>query len=94
MHLGQAYLAAKAFTEADSEFDLCLKRRGEATAVFLDDVPSYHYLPPVYYFLGRARQGLKSPGAADSFRTFLSIKQKGGGEDPMIADARRRVAAR
>ena len=93
MRLGEAYLAAKAFTEADSEFDLCLKRRGEAAAVFLDDVPCYHYLPPIYYFLGRARQGLKSPGATDAFRTFLNIKQKGGSEDPLVADARRRLAA-
>jgi hypothetical protein len=33
-----------------------MKRRGEATAVFLDEVPSYRYLPPVYYYLGRARR--------------------------------------
>ena len=28
--LGRAYLAAEAFTQADAEFDRCLKRRGEA----------------------------------------------------------------
>lgn len=28
--LGRAYLAAGAFPQADSEFDLCLKRRGSA----------------------------------------------------------------
>ena len=44
--MGRAYLDAGAFTEASSEFDICLKRRGEATSVFLDDVPSYHVLPP------------------------------------------------
>ena len=27
--LGQVYLAAGAFTEADSQFDQCMKRRGE-----------------------------------------------------------------
>src|SRR5205085_4829419 len=36
--LGRAYLAAQAFTEADAEFDACVTRKGEATAVYLDDV--------------------------------------------------------
>src|ERR1019366_390537 len=46
--LGRAYLAAELYPDADSEFDVCLRRRGEATAVFLDDVPSVRYLPAVY----------------------------------------------
>ncbi|HKV23660.1 MAG TPA: protein kinase [Candidatus Acidoferrum sp.] len=87
--MGRAYLDAGAFTEASSEFDVCLQRRGEATSVFLDDVPSYHYLPPVYYYQGRAREGLRSPGAAESYKQFLSIKEKGAG-DPLVADAQRR----
>ncbi len=90
--MGLAYLAASAFTEASSEFDVCLKRRGEATSVFLDDIPSYHLLPAVYYYQGRAREGLHSSGAADSYTTFLTIKEKGTG-DPLVADARRRLAA-
>ena len=90
--LGRAYLDAGAYTEASSEFDVCLKRRGEVTSVFLDDVPSYHLLPPVYYYQGRAQEGLKSPGAADSYKTFLAIKEKGAG-DPLVADATRRLAA-
>src|SRR5882762_6300949 len=90
--MGLAYLAASAFTEASSEFDVCLKRRGEATSVFLDDIPSYHLLPAVYYYQGRAREGLHSSGAADSYTTFLTIKEKGAG-DPLVADARRRLAA-
>jgi tetratricopeptide (TPR) repeat protein len=90
--LGQAYLAAEAYTEAYSEFEACLKRRGEATSIFLDDVPSYHYLPSVYYYLGRAQEGLGSPGAADSYRTFLALKDTGDG-DPLVADARRRLAS-
>lgn len=78
---------------ASSEFDVCLKRRGEATSVFLDDVPSYHYyLPAVYYYQGHAREGLKSPGAGESYKAFLSIKEKGAG-DPLVADAKKRLAA-
>jgi hypothetical protein len=80
-----------AFTEAYSELEVCLKRRGEATAAFLDEVPTYRLFPAVYYYMGRAQEGLKSPAAADSYRTFLQIKQKGEG-DPLVADARRRVA--
>src|SRR5882762_9293212 len=90
--LGRAYLEVSAFTEASSEFDVCLKRRGEKTSVFLDDMPSYHYLPPVYYYQGRAREGLKSAGAGESYRAFLSMKEKGAG-DPLVADARKRLAA-
>jgi len=90
--MGLAYLAASAFTEASSEFDVCLKRRGEATSVFLDDIPSYHLLPAVYYYQGRAREGLHSSGAADSYQTFLTIKERGTG-DPLVADAQRRLAS-
>ncbi len=70
---------------------MCLKRRGEATSIFLDDVPSYHYLPAVYYYQGRAREGLKSPGTAESYKIFLLIKEKGAG-DPLVAEARKRLA--
>jgi tetratricopeptide (TPR) repeat protein len=89
--MGLAYLAASAFTEASSEFDVCLTRRGEVTSVFLDDVPSYHLLPPVYYYQGRAREGLHSSGAEESYKTFLAIKGRGAG-DPLVADAQRRIA--
>ena len=88
--LGQAYLEAGAFAEADSEFDRCLKRRGEALELFTDDMPTYSYLPAVYYLQGRARDGLKSPGAADSYSTYLAIREKAG-EDPLIPDVRKRL---
>ena len=90
--LGRAYLDLGAFTEASSEFDVCLKRRGEATSIFLDDVPSYHLLPPVYYYQGRAREGLNSPGSEESYKQFLSIKEKGAG-DPLVTDAQRRISS-
>jgi tetratricopeptide (TPR) repeat protein/predicted Ser/Thr protein kinase len=88
--LGRAYLAMAAFSEASSEFDICTKRRGEAAAIFLDDVPSYHLYAPVIYYQGLAHEGLKSADAAQYFKQFLAIKAKGAG-DPMIADARRRL---
>lgn len=88
--LGRAYLEAGAFTQASSEFDACLRRRGEATSVFLDDNPSYHWFPGVLYYQGRAREGLKSPGAAESYKMFLDIKGKSEG-DALVADARKRL---
>ena len=50
--LGRAYLEAGQFPQADSEFDRCLKRRGEALSLFLDEEPTYAYLPPVYLLPG------------------------------------------
>jgi eukaryotic-like serine/threonine-protein kinase len=93
LNLGRAYLEAGAFPEADSELEKCLKRRGEASALYLDDVPTFRALPPAYYYLGRAQEGLKSPGASDSFKTFLAIKEKAQGSDPLVLDAQRRLAA-
>ena len=89
--LGQACLEAKAFTDAYSEFEECLKRHGETLAIFLNDVPSYHYYPPVYYYLARAQEGLGSPAAAESYRKFLRIKEKAEETDPLIDDARKRL---
>jgi tetratricopeptide (TPR) repeat protein len=88
--LGRAYLTMGAFSEASSEFDICVKRRGEAVAIFLDDVPSYHLYAPVLYYQGLAHEGLKSADATQYFKQFLAIKAKGAG-DPMVADARRRL---
>jgi tetratricopeptide (TPR) repeat protein/predicted Ser/Thr protein kinase len=92
LDLGKAYLEAGAFTQADDELETCIKRRGEATALFLEESPSYRVFPPVYYYLGRAREGLKSPGAAEAFKTFLAF-QTGEG-DPLAADARKRLAGK
>jgi tetratricopeptide (TPR) repeat protein/predicted Ser/Thr protein kinase len=89
---GRAFLELGAFTEADADFEACAKRRGEATAVFLDDIPTFHYFPPVLYYRGRAQEGLGSTSAAESYKQFLAIKAKGDG-DPLVADARRRLGA-
>ena len=93
LDLGRAYVEAGAFTEAHAQLEMCRERRGEATAVFLDDVPSYRLFPPVLYYLGRAHEGLNSPDATVSYKAFLAIKEKGDG-DPLVADARRRLTAR
>jgi tetratricopeptide (TPR) repeat protein len=88
--LGRAYLVAGLYVEADSEFDRCIKRRGEALELLTDNVPTYGYFPLVYYYQGRVRQGLKTPGFAESYRTYLSIRGKAG-EDPLLPEIRRRL---
>jgi tetratricopeptide (TPR) repeat protein/predicted Ser/Thr protein kinase len=88
--LGRAYLEAGMFVEADSEFDRCMKRRGEALEIFQDSTPTFAYFPPIYYYQGRVREGLKSPGFAEPYRMYLSIRGKAG-EDPFLADIRRRL---
>jgi len=90
LDLGRAYLAMGAFVEASSEFAVCRKRRGEAAAVFLDDVPSYHLYPQVLYYQGVAQERLNGATASDYIKQFIAIKAQGG-EDPMIADARRHL---
>jgi eukaryotic-like serine/threonine-protein kinase len=86
--LGRAYLEAGLNVEADSEFDLCLKWRGEAMELL--DGPTYGYFPPVYYYQGRVREGMKSSGAGDSYRTYLSIRGKSS-EDPLVPEVRRHL---
>jgi serine/threonine protein kinase/tetratricopeptide (TPR) repeat protein len=90
--LGRAYLEAGALTQADSEFDRCIKRRGEALSLFLDEEPTFGYFPPVYYYQGRVRQGLKSTGADESYQHYLDIRGQSS-EDPLVPDVRRRNAS-
>lgn len=91
--LGRAYVEAGLFTEADSELENCLKRRGEASAVYLDDVPTFRRLPLVSYYLGRAQEGMKSTAAAvESYKAFLAAKANGD-EVGLVKDAQKRVAA-
>ena len=89
--LGRAYLEAEAYTEAYSELEQCLERKDESVAVFLDDVPSFHYFPHVYYYMGLAQEGLQSPGAVQSFRSFLDMRGETE-KDPLVDDARSRIA--
>jgi len=90
--LGRAYLEAGGFTQADAEFDRCIKRRGETLALFLDEEPTYGYFPTAYYFLGRAREGLNTAGFTESYRTYLSIRGQSK-EDALLPEVRRRAVS-
>jgi tetratricopeptide (TPR) repeat protein/tRNA A-37 threonylcarbamoyl transferase component Bud32 len=84
--LGRAYLAAGAYAQADSAFDRCIQRRGEALSFLVDEEPTFGYFPPVYYYQGRVREGLNT-GFVDS---YLKIRGASS-EDPLLADVRTRA---
>jgi eukaryotic-like serine/threonine-protein kinase len=90
--LGRAYLEAGAFAQADSEFDRCVARRGEALALFLDEEPTFGIAPLLDYYQGRVREGLGTAGFADAYRRYLDLRSPAG-EDVLLPDVRKRIAA-
>jgi serine/threonine protein kinase/tetratricopeptide (TPR) repeat protein len=90
--LGVAYVQAAHFAEAMSELDACEKRRGEATALFFDDVPTVRYLATLPYWIGRAQEGLGMGGPSKTrYEAFLKLRTDAKG-DPLVEDVRRRLA--
>lgn len=86
--LGRAYLEAGFFAEAFDEFENCYERRGEATAMFLDDTPTVRYLADLPYWTGRAQEGLGMATAAErSYEAFVALQRSG----PLAEDARKRL---
>jgi serine/threonine protein kinase/Flp pilus assembly protein TadD len=88
--LGRVYLRAKAFPQADSEFERCINRRGEALALFLDEEPTFGFFPMVYYYQGQVREGLKSTRVAESYKAYLDIRGKST-DDPLVPELRKAV---
>jgi tetratricopeptide (TPR) repeat protein len=64
--LGRAYYAAGYFAEALSEFERCKERIGEATAIFLDDMPTFHRTAHLSSWLEKTQQELGIVPAASS----------------------------
>jgi tetratricopeptide (TPR) repeat protein len=92
--LGITYVEGGQYLSAQAELGAADKRRGEATAVFLDDMPSFRYLAPLPYWLGRVQEGITagSPAAAENYRKFLALRPEGS-TDPLAVDARKRLAS-
>ncbi len=89
--LGVAYVQAGHFAEGLTELEACQRRRGEATAIFLDDTPSLRYLATLPYWLGRAQEGVgQQQAAAANYQGFVAIRA-GVPADPLVADATRRA---
>ena len=88
--LGRAYLAAGQFAEATDELAICERRRGEAAAIFLDDLPSWRYVATLPYWQGIAMAGVGMQEAArQKLQAFIDSRTA---EDELLADARRRLA--
>jgi len=93
--LGQAYvLAPQPDTGPDALSELeaqCLRRRGEATSIFLDDVPSWRYTADLTYWVGRAYEKVGNPAKSrELYQTYLKLRAPA--DDDITADARRRAA--
>jgi tetratricopeptide (TPR) repeat protein len=90
--LGVAYIQAGGFAEALPELELCEKRKGEATALFLNDRPTVRYLATLPYWIGRAQEGLNMAAPAKTrYEEFLKLRKDAAG-DPLVLDARRRIS--
>jgi eukaryotic-like serine/threonine-protein kinase len=89
--LGRAYFAAGALTEADSEFDRCVVRRGEALSL-MDEGPTYGLFPIVYYYQGRAREAMKTANFTAAYREYLKIRGEST-DDPLLTEIRRRIGS-
>lgn len=57
-YLGQAYLAARYPAESSAEFHAAYQRRGEAMAMFFDDVPTWRYIASLETWREKARNVL------------------------------------
>ncbi|MBI2820034.1 MAG: protein kinase [Acidobacteria bacterium] len=92
--LGRAYTEAGHYGEAWAQFDLCWKRSGEAADLFFADMTTLRYLPPLYYWSGRAQEGLgMKETAQNSYQVFLKLRADTDPSAPLVADARQRSAA-
>jgi tetratricopeptide (TPR) repeat protein len=92
-YLGVAYVQAEHYAEGLAELDGARKRRGEATAVFLNEVPTFRYLAHLPYWLGRAQEGVGNAGAArENYEAYLKLRAGAASADPLVADARARLA--
>ena len=88
--LGKAYLRAGSHAEALDEFNRAEQRRGEASAVFLDDLPTWRFVADLPYWRARAQQEIgMSHAARESYRVYLTLRADG----PLARDARERMAS-
>lgn len=73
--LGQTYALADYQAEALGEFKQCEDRLGEATALFLDDIPTFHYSAPLYLWLAKTKQqlGMSREATAD-YERYLDLR--------------------
>ena len=88
---GHQFDSAVVAEAALRDLEECQKRRGEGSAVFLDDIPSFRLVASLPYWIGRAQEGMgSSDGARASYRSFVDARAASAG-DRLTADARQRL---
>ncbi len=91
--LGRAYLEGGHAAEALAEFEGCEKRVGETADLMFADTATLRYLPPLYYWLARAQEGVGMTSAArDNYRRFLSLRTDADPNDPLVVQAKQAAA--
>jgi tetratricopeptide (TPR) repeat protein len=90
--LARVAIDAKEYAMAYSELQTVLERLGEV-ALATDDTTRVRYVPALSYYLALAQEGIQSAEATATFKAFVD-SQTGGDPDPLVEDARRRLAAK
>ena len=86
---GVAYIEAGFAAEALDDFNACFDRRGEASAIFLDDLPTWRYMAELPYWQGRSQAELGMlHDARQNLSAFISRRPDG---DSLALDARQRM---
>jgi tetratricopeptide (TPR) repeat protein/tRNA A-37 threonylcarbamoyl transferase component Bud32 len=91
--MGRAYFEAGHYPEALDEFDLCVRRKGEISDVFLVDSATLRHFPPALYWLGRTQEAMGSrDSAVELFGQYLDLRKDADTPDPLAEDAKARIA--
>jgi tetratricopeptide (TPR) repeat protein len=92
--LGRAYYEAGHFGEALAEFETCKARQGETADLMFADTATLRYLPPLYYWMAKAQQGMGTSDAAkQNFQQYIHLRDTSDYPDPLLQDARRDVGS-
>ena len=90
--VGHALFQMGEVAAARVEWERALDRRGEAVDVFIEDRATLRYLPPVYYWLGRAHEALaEAEEARARYLEYLQLREAAEPPDPLAEDAARRL---
>jgi len=90
--LGEAYFGLGSFEDAERELRQAVDSRGQGALAFYDGHPTLRYVPAARYWLARAKDALHRPDAQEAYQAFLAAEPAAQG-DPLVADAKRRLAA-
>jgi tetratricopeptide (TPR) repeat protein len=91
--MGRAYFEAGHYPEALDEFDLCVRRKGEISDVFLVDSATLRHFPPALYWLARTQEAMGNrDSAVELFGQYLDLRKDADTPDPLAEDAKARIA--